>query len=149
MGDTETLRHIGEVLDSISLRGSEEPNWEAAMRIAEIHHNYTKPKGAYSVEYERWQSGYYAPGSVFAVPVYEGNQNRWNFKFEVVATVGRKVKVEIGVNQTGYLMRTVTVDFGCYGSYMSAGEVKTKLEELGIGYESEMIPDPVENEEEE
>lgn len=149
MGDVETLTRIGAMLDGITPSGSQDPNWDTAKNIAELHHEYTKPKGAYSEEYERCPSGHYAPGSVSAVPVYEGRYDRWNFQFEVVAAVGRKVKIVIGINRAGYPMRTLIVDFGKYGSTNSAGDVEAILKELGIRYESDTIPDEYEKPREE
>lgn len=131
MGDAETLGRIGELLDNLSGRGYDKPQWEVAQKIAQIHHEYAN--GAYSEEYERCPSGHYAPGHCFVGPVYEGRYQKWNFHLKLVATVGRTVEIFIGIVE-GCALRTLTVNFGPNGSSRSAGQVKAALGELGLRF---------------
>lgn len=135
MGDVDTLRRIGEVLDTIDPTGSEDPNWGAAMKIVQIHRQYTRQDAGYAAAYERSPSGLYAPGTVAATPIFDGRYNKWRFEMRLTAAVGRTVTAVVGLNGAGYSVRETAVDFKT-PSESSAGEVKTALTSLGVRFDA-------------
>jgi len=136
IGNVHTLQKIGKILDSLPAEGGDEPAWKAAQEISKIFHEYCKPGGGYTKEYDKHPSGYYAPGICEAYPYYSGRAGKWYFKMKLISTSDRSIEVFIG--SSGNYSQSLRINFP-EPSLDSAGYVEWALADLAVCNEKEEV----------